>query len=264
MEWMFGYLLAGLVVGFLAGLLGIGGGMTLVPVLTAMFAAQAILPAHTVHLALATAMASAAFTSTASVREHHRAGAVDWSVVKLFVPGMAAGALASTFASGYISQRTLAISFAIIVYAAAVQMLIGKKPSASRGMPTAPFAFAIGVVIGTLSGLVSAGGTFLLMPVLLSCGMLMHRAIGTGAAIGIPVTIVGAIGFIASGWSHTQMKDLLLGFIYLPALAALVVGSFFSAPMGARLAHRLPVATLKRIFALLMFVLASKMLISYW
>lgn len=263
MEWFLGYLVAGVVVGFLAGLLGIGGGMTLVPVLSAMFAAQALAPDHTVHMALATAMASAAFTSSASVREHQRNGAVDWAVVKLFVPGMMVGSLTATFAAGWVSQRALAISFAVIVFVAATQMLLGKKPQGSRSLPGRASVFAIGVLIGTLSGLVSAGGTFLLMPVLLYCGVTMHRAIGTGAAIGIPVTIVGTLGYIASGWHRSELPDPHLGFVYLPALAALVLGSLFTAPIGARLAHRLPVVTLKRIFAVLMFVLAAKMLVTY-
>ncbi|MBL8522633.1 MAG: sulfite exporter TauE/SafE family protein, partial [Betaproteobacteria bacterium] len=112
--------------------------------------------------------------------------------------------------------------------------------------------------------LVSAGGTFLIMPVMLYCGVAMHTAIGTGAAIGIPVTVIGTLGYIAAGWRVADLPEYHLGFVFLPALAALVAGSIFTAPMGARLAHKLPVATLKRIFALLMYVLATKMVVSYW
>jgi uncharacterized membrane protein YfcA len=263
MEWILGYLFAGALVGFFAGLLGIGGGMTLVPILSAMFAAQALTDSHTVHMALATAMASAAFTSSASVREHARNDAVDWAIVKRFVPGMVVGSLAATLAAGWLPQRTLAIAFAVIVYAAAVQMLLGKKPTASRPIPGAIGATLIGTSIGTLSGLVSAGGTFLLMPVLLFCGVTMHRAIGTGAAIGIPVTAVGTIGYVIGGWQRTDLPDPHLGFVYLPALIALVVGSWITAPIGARSAHQLPVITLKRVFALLLFVLATKMVVTY-
>jgi uncharacterized membrane protein YfcA len=111
--------------------------------------------------------------------------------------------------------------------------------------------------------LVSAGGTFLVMPVMLICGVAMHTAIGTGAAIGIPVTTIGTLGYIVSGWRVVDLPPYSLGFVYLPALAALVAGSIFTAPIGARMAHRLPVATLKRIFALLMFVLAIKMVVTY-
>ena len=264
MIWLFIYALTGAFVGFIAGLLGIGGGMTLVPILAALFSAQALSADHIVHMALATAMASAAFTSSASVREHHKHGGVDWTIVKTMVPGMMTGSLLSTFASGWLTQRTLAIAFAIIVFTAATQMLLGKKPHAARTMPGPMPSFVIGLCIGTISGLVSAGGTFLIMPVMLYCGVAMHTAIGTGAAIGIPVTIIGTLGYIASGWRVSDLPEYHLGFVYLPALAALVAISVLTAPAGARLARRLPVTTLKRIFALLMYVLAAKMAVSYW
>ena len=264
MIWLATYVLTGGLVGFLAGLLGIGGGMTLVPILAALFTAQALTTDHNVHMALATAMASAAFTSSASVREHDKHGAVAWNVVKRMAPGMMTGSLLSTFASGWISQRGLAIAFTVIVYVGATQMLLGRKPHATRTLPgTAPL-FAIGLVIGMLSGLVSAGGTFLVMPVMLYCGIAMHTAIGTGAAIGIPVTLIGTLGYIAAGWRVADLPEYHLGFVFLPALIALVAGSVVTAPMGARLAHRLPVLALKRIFAVLMYVLATKMVVSYW
>jgi uncharacterized protein len=264
MTWLLAYALTGALVGFLAGLLGIGGGMTLVPILAALFAAQAIGGEHTVHLALATAMASAAFTSSASVREHHRHGAVDWDLVRRFVPGMMFGSLVATLATGWISQRALALSFAVIVFAAAMQMLAGKKPHAARALPGAVPLFALAAAIGAVSGLVSAGGTFLLMPVMLMCGVSMHTAIGSGAAIGISVTVVGSLGYIAAGWRVPHLPDPHLGFVYLPALAALVAGSLVTAPLGARMTHRLPVLTLKRLFALLMIVLATRMAWRYW
>ena len=264
MIWIAAYALTGAIVGFLAGLLGIGGGMTMVPILAALFTAQMLTPDYNVHLALATAMASAAFTSSVSVREHHRHGAVDWSLVARVAPGMAAGSLVSTFATGWISQRNLALAFAVIVYLAATQMLLGKKPAAARALPSAVPMFLIGLVIGVFSGLVSAGGTFLIMPVLLYCGITMHVAIGSGAAIGIPVTVIGTLGYVAAGWKVPGLPDHHLGFVLLPALVAIVAGSIITAPMGARMTHRLPVATLKKIFAVLMFVLATKMAVTYW
>jgi uncharacterized membrane protein YfcA len=264
MVWLTAYLLVGLFVGFLAGLLGIGGGMTLVPVLAALFAAQALAPEHTVHLALGTGMASVMFTSSASVREHHRHGAVDWSIVARMVPGMICGTLLSTVASGWISQRALALAFALIVYAGATQIMIGRKPAATRTLPGRVPLLGVGVIIGVIAGLVSAGGTFLTVPFMLFCGVAMHTAIGTGAAIGIPVAVVGTIGYIMSGLKIGGLPEWTLGFVYLPALAALVVGSVITAPFGARAAHRLPVQTLKRVFAVLLYVLATKMLVTYW
>ncbi len=264
LPWLGAYAAAGAVVGFLAGLLGIGGGMTLVPVLAALFAAQQFAPDHTVHLALATAMASIVFTSSASVREHHRHGAVDWALVRLLVPGMVAGALLSTLVSGWVPQRLLALSFAAIVYAGATQMMLGRKPKAHGRLP-GPWGVGLaGLVMGTICGLVSAGGAFLTVPFMLRCGVPMHGTIGTGAAVGIPVAMVGTIGYVISGWPVEGLPELSLGFVYLPALAALVLGSVLTAPWGARVAHRLPVKALKRVFALLLYTLATRMLFSFW
>ena len=264
MTWYAAYAACGAIVGFLAGLLGIGGGMTLVPILSALFVAQAMTPDHTVHLALGTAMASIVFTSSASVREHHRHAAVDWTIVKRMVPGMLLGALIATVASGWIPQRALAIAFAVIVYAGATQIFLGTKPSAHAAMPGAAGVFAVGTVIGAIAGLVSAGGTFLTVPFMLYCGVRMHTAIGTGAAIGIPVAVIGTVGYIVSGWRIDHLPPWSLGFVYLPALALLVAASIVTAPMGARAAHKLPVQTLRRVFALLLYALATKMLVTYW
>ena len=225
MLWLLVYSVVGALVGFLAGMLGIGGGMTLVPILAALFVAQGLAPDHTVHLALGTGMASAMFTATASVREHHRHGAVDWSIVRRMAPGMVAGALASTLAAGWISQRALALGFAVVVYGGATQIWLGKKPAASRTLPGPLGLWIAGIAIGLVCGLVSAGGTFLTVPFMLFCGVAMHRAIGSGAAIGIPVTVVGTLGYIISGSPVAGLPDWSLGFVYLPALAALVLAS---------------------------------------
>jgi uncharacterized membrane protein YfcA len=262
--WLFAYVATGAVVGFLAGLLGIGGGMTLVPVLAAMFSAQQFAPEHTVHLALGTGMASVMFTSSASVRTHHRLGGVDWALVRRLGPAMVAGTLLATALSGWVPQRALALAFAAIVYAGATQILLGRKPSAARALPDTPALIAIGLAIGVVCGLVSAGGAFITVPLMLLCGVAMTTAIGTGAALGVPVAIVGTIGFVFSGWSVPDLPPMSLGFVYGPALLGIVAGSVLTAPIGARAAHRLPVLTLRRIFAALLYALATKMWWTYF
>ena len=264
MTWIAAYIVTGVLIGLLAGLLGIGGGMTLVPILSAMFTAQQFAPEHAVHLALGTGMASIVFTSSASVREHHRHRAVDWSIVRRISPGMITGILLSTLASGWISQRALAMAFAAIVYGGATQILLGRKPAAGRTLPGPAGLLVTGILIGIICGLVSAGGTFLTVPFMLFCGVTMHVAIGTGAAIGVPIAVVGTIGYIISGSQIEGLPAYSLGFVYLPALAALVIASVLTAPLGARAAHRLPVRTLRRVFACLLYVLATKMLVTYW
>jgi uncharacterized membrane protein YfcA len=264
MAWFAVYLGAGALVGVLAGLLGIGGGMTLVPVLAAIFTMQGYAPDHIVHLALGTAMASIVFTSASSVREHWRLGGIDVSIFKRMAPGMVTGSLLATLAAGFISQRHLAMAFAVIVYAGATQMLLNRKPAAHRPLPGTLPLFIAGLAIGTICGLVSAGGAFLNVPFMLWCGVPLRTAIGTAALLGIPVAVVGMVGYLVSGWSIPQLPAWSAGFIFLPALLGLVCGSVFTAPFGARLAHRLPVLALKRIFALLLYLLATKMLLTYW
>ncbi|HZV92510.1 MAG TPA: sulfite exporter TauE/SafE family protein, partial [Caldimonas sp.] len=254
--WLLAYFATGAFVGFLAGLLGIGGGMTLVPILAAMFTAQHFAPDHTVHLALGTGMASIVFTSSASVRSHHRLGGVDWSLVRRMGPGMVAGTLCSTALSGWIPQRILALAFAVIVLAGATQILLGRKPSAARAPPGTPGLVLIGAGIGVVCGLVSAGGAFMTVPFMLFCGVAMTTAIGTGAALGVPVAAMGTLGYVFSGWHVPTVPSLALGFVYVPALLGIVAGSVLTAPWGARSAHRMPVTTLRRIFAGLLYVLA--------
>lgn len=263
MTWILAYLAAGTVIGFLAGLLGIGGGMTLVPILAALFSAQQLVPEHVMHLALGTAMAAVMFTGSTSVREHHKLGSVDWGVVRRLAPPMAAGTLLSALASGWLPQRALALAFALVVVGAATQIWIGRKPGPGRSLPGPAGLWGAGLAIGVVCGLVSAGGAFLSMPFMLWCGVPVRTAIGTGAALGLPVAVLGTLGFIASGWSATGLPAGALGFVLLPALAGVVVASMVTAPFGARLAHRLPVATLRRVFAVVLYLLAAKMVVSY-
>ena len=264
MIWLIAYVVAGGAVGFLAGLLGIGGGMTLVPILAALFSAQGFAPDRIVHMALATSMASIIFTSMASVREHWKLGGVNIQIVKRMVPGVVAGSLIATVAAGWIPQRHLALSFSLIVFLGATQILLNKKPAAARELPSAGPLFFVGTIIGAISGLVSAGGAFLSIPFMLWCGVPMRTTIGTAAMIGVPLAVVGAVGYIISGWSVPNLPSDTIGFISLTALAGLVCGSVVTAPYGARMAHRLPVTTLKRIFGCLLYLLAAKMLWTYW
>lgn len=264
MQWLAAYLATGAVIGFFAGLLGIGGGMTMVPILAWLFATQALAPEHTMHMALATAMASVMFTSSSSVREHHKLGGVDWPIVARLGPAMALGTLLSSFSAGWLPQRALALAFALIVYGGATQILLGRKPEAARGLPGPLGLWAIGLAIGIISGLVSAGGAFLSLPFMLFCGVPMRRAIGTGAALGLPVAVMGTVGYVVSGWTTPGLPGATLGFVYLPALAAVVLASIWTAPFGARTAHRVPVAALRRVLALVLYALATKMLVGYW
>jgi uncharacterized membrane protein YfcA len=260
MEWEIGYVLLGGCVGFLAGLLGVGGGVSMVPVLSMMFVAQGFPSAHTLHLAVGTAITTIAFTSISSMRAHHAHKAVRWDIFKAMVPGLVAGTLIGSFFAGTVSTRWLAFFFSGFVYIAATQMLLNLKPTATRGLPGPVGMFAVGTGFGAISSLVAAGGAAMTIPFMSWCNVKLHDAIGTSAAIGLPIALAGTIGYVSTGWSVPNLPAYSLGYVYLPALAGVVVASTLTAPLGARLAHQLPVLMLRRLFALLLYILATKML----
>lgn len=255
------YIGLGLFTGFSAGMLGIGGGLVMVPTLTMMFAAQAGFPAGEVlHLALGTSIATILFTSLSSLRAHHRHGAVLWKVVIQITPGILLGTLLGTLLASNVPAKPLALFFTVFVSYVAVQMILNLKPKPSRELPGTGGIFAVGLGIGSVSALVAVGGGAFTVPFLTWCNVRVQNAIGTSAAIGFPIAVGGTLGYIYNGWGHTDLPAWSLGFVYLPALAWLVPPSMLMAPLGARLAHRLPVTTLKSVFACLLIALASKML----
>ncbi len=256
------YCLVGAVAGILAGLLGIGGGLVIVPMLVYVFGVLAIPQELTMHLALATSMASIMFTSISSFMAHHRRGAVQWEVVRRIVVGIFTGTfLGSCFAST-LSTGFLKIFFVVFLYVVAVQLLLNKKPRGSREMPGMAGMFAVGNVIGAVSSFVGIGGGTLSVPFMLWCNIRVHNAIGTSAAIGLPIAIAGTAGYIYGGWNAAELPPYSLGFVYLPALLGIAAASVLTAPLGVRLAHSLPVDKLKRVFAILLLVVATKMLVS--
>jgi uncharacterized protein len=264
MEWWLAYLAIGGMVGFLAGLLGIGGGMIMVPMLVFVFSAKGFPAEHMMHLSLATSMATIVFTSLSSVRAHHQHGAVDWAVARAMAPGIVAGSFAATVVAGYVPTRPLAVFFTGFMFYAAVQMFFEVKPKASRQLPGAAGLFAVGAGIGGLSSVLAAGGAFLSIPFLARCNVPLKRAIGTAAANGFPIAVAGTIGYVLNGLRVDGLPEGSLGFVHVPALALIVAASMPVAPLGARLAHRLPVRRLRIVFALLLLALALRMLANLW
>ena len=255
-----GFVALGAVVGFLAGLLGIGGGMTMVPILTIIFTRIGFPLSHVVHMAVATSTATIVFTGISSAREHHRHGAVLWRIVAALAPGIIAGSLAGPQVVRGMSTSALALFFGVFVAFSATQMLLDKKPKPTRELPGAAGMFGVGGLIGLISSMVGAGGGFLSVPFMTWCNVKIHNAVATSAALGVPIAVAGTVGFVIAGWGAEGMPAYSLGYIYLPALASIVVASMLTAPIGARTAHRWPVKKLKRAFALLLYVLAAYML----
>jgi uncharacterized protein len=262
-EFIIYYILLGSFVGVAAGLMGIGGGGIIVPVLTTLFLMQGIPHSEVVHLALGTSMATIVITSISSLRAHHKRGGVIWDVVKLMAPGILLGAFLATFLASILSSFYLAIFFSIFMAYVSIQMFINKKPKPSRKLLGSLGQFISGSIIGLVSALVSIGGGSLSVPYLIWQNVELRKAIGTSAAIGFPLAISGTIGYIINGWGHTDIHHLIFGFVSLPAFFIIAFCSYFMAPIGVKLTHILPVEVTKKIFALLLISLSIKMLSSF-
>jgi uncharacterized membrane protein YfcA len=254
------FLILGAATGLAAGLLGGGGGMLLVPFITLLLVAKEFPKELIVHMAIATSLATIMFTSISSVRAHHKRGAVSWHIVKLLAPGIVIGSWIGPWIGKQMSSSGLALFFAVFVTLSATQMLIDKKPAASRELPKAPGMLGAGGIIGILSGLVGAGGGFISVPFMSWCNVKIHNAVATSAALGFPIALAGTLSNIYFGMSEPGLPAGSLGFIYLPALLVVALASVTTAPLGARTAHILPVKTLKRIFAIVLYTLAAYML----
>jgi len=246
--------------GFSAGLLGIGGGMVLVPFVTMIFTAKQFAPHLVVHMAIATALATILFTSVSSVRAHHLHGAVVWRMVRLLAPGLLIGSTIGPWIGKQMNTAALALFFGLFVAFMATQMLRDTKPPEGHAAPGTAGMFAAGGAIGVLAGLVGAGGAFMSVPFMSRCGIKIHNAVATSAALGFPIALAGTLSNIYVGWGEPDLPPYSLGFIYLPALLVIAIASVAMAPLGARVAHRTDVLKLKRIFAAILYLLAAYML----
>ena len=260
MEWWIVYLLMGLFVGFFAGLLGIGGGLILVTLMVYMFTVQGFPADRLLHLALGTSIASIVFTSISSLRAHHKHGAVRWDILRSAIPGLVLGTLFGTFVADQLKSKYLAIFFVIFVYYSAVQMFANVKPKPTRQLPGKIGMTVVAIIVGIVSSLVGVGGGVMTIPLMSLCNVPMRQSIGTSAALGLPIAIAGTVGFIVTGLGKDHLPPLSVGYVYLPALVGIVIGTFVTVPWGAKAAHTLPVTTLKKIFAVILFILATKML----
>ena len=258
--WLLSYVALGLASGFIAGLFGVGGGLTIVPILLLLFQAQGFPVDQVMHLALGTAMATIVVTSISSMRAHHQHSAVRWDIFKGLAPGLVVGTLIGSLFASRVPTDPLAVAFTVIVYWASLQMLLDFKPKPTRQLPGTAGLLGVGGLIGGVSSLVAAGGGFLSVPFMVLCNISIRQAVGTSAALGFPIAAAGVVGYIVGGWNVADLPGPHLGFIYLPAFAGVVLATIFMAPVGARVANRLPVKQLKRAFGLMLALLATKML----
>ena len=256
------FLLLGSVVGFFAGLLGVGGGAIMVPILTSFFLYKNVPVESVVHLALGTSMASIIMTSASSLYAHQKHQGVVWRIVKIMAPAVLIGTFAATYFVTHISSRHLAIFFALFMAYVSIQMFLNIRPKPSRTTPGKLALLTAGSGIGATSAVVAIGGGSLTVPFLAWYNIPLKKAIGTSSAIGFPIAVAGTLGYLVNGWSSAYQQEYLFGFIYLPAVVLISLVSYFTAPLGVKLVHRLPVPVLKKVFAVFLLLLGVKMLLS--
>ncbi len=255
------YLGAGCVAGLLAGLLGVGGGIVIVPVLVFAYSLLEVNTEVAMHLAIGTSLASIVVTSVSSIRAHQQRGAILWSVMRALTPGVLVGALLGSWVADALRADVLRSVFGVFAVLVAIQMMVAKKSSGRHAIPASRGLLAVGTVIGFLSSLVGIGGGSLTVPFLNWCSVTIRNAVATSAAVGLPIAIAGSAGFIFNGWDAVALPPWSTGYVYWPALLGIVVASSLLAPVGARLAHTLPTAALQRGFAVFLAVVGIRMLL---
>lgn len=256
------YLVTGVVAGVMAGLLGVGGGVVIVPVLIFLFAYQGFPPEWIPHLAVGTSLATIIGTGAASVHAHHRRGAVRWDLVRALAPGIVVGAWLGAAIAGVLPEVWLKRIFALFLLFVGLRMLARRTAAATGRLPRGARLFAAGTGIGTLSALVGIGGGTLTVPLLGRGGVDLRQAVATSSACGVPLALAGALGFIVVGWARAGLPPASTGFVYWPAVIAILLASVPAAPLGAHLAHTLPVALIKRLFGALLFLVGLRLLFS--
>lgn len=253
------YLIVGAASGLLAGLLGVGGGVIVVPALILLYAQEWEATEWVPHLAVGTSLAAIVGTGAASARAHHRRRAVRWGLVAGLAPGIVLGAGSGAALAGLIPGPWLKGILACFLIYVGVRMLIHGNARRGGPLPGPPGMLAAGGGIGVLSALVGIGGGTLTVPFLNGRGLDIREAVGTSSACGIPIAIAGAAGFMVVGWGREGLPDWSTGFVYWPAVAGILLASVPTAPLGAHLAQRLPVAWLKRLFGVFLWLVAIRL-----
>ena len=253
-------LAVGSIAGFIAGLLGIGGGMIIVPVVLWVLQMKGLGGIeHAQHLAVGTSFAIMVFTTFSSVMAQQRKGSVDWAVVRRMAPGMVVGVIIGSMLAKRLSNEALQVFFIVFVVLVALKTLTDAKPKPTRSLPGPAGLAAVDSLFGMASSWVGIGGGSLSVPFMLYCNVPVRTAVGTSAGLAWPIAVAGAVGYLYSGWNVAGLPEGTLGFWYLPAVAVLSVATMLFAPLGVKAAHKLPPEKLKLAFGLLLLVVAAPM-----
>lgn len=255
--------LIGILAGIGAGLFGIGGGFLIVAILSFVFAREGMAAGLIMHVAIGSSLASIVLTSFSSLLAHHRRGAVLWPVVRRLTPGIIVGTLAGSLLASAMSTDALRVFFGAFAFIAAIQIGFELRPAGTRTLPGSPGMTAAGATIGLVSALAGIGGGAASNPFLLWCNVRIHNSVATAAACGLPIALAGMTGFILTGWGSPDLPRFASGYVYWPAVAGIAMTSVLAAPLGARLAHALPVPVLRKAFAVLLALIGLRMFLSF-
>ncbi len=256
------FIAVGIPVGFLSGLLGIGGGSVLVPVLALIFEQMGLPREQIMQVTIATSLACIVTGGTSSAREHHLHGAVVWPAVIPMVPGIVSGSILATFLVNLASPGFLKMFFVVFMCVTAIQLFTGIGAKPTRQLPGRLGLIVAGFCLGLVSGMIGIGGAVLTVAFMSWCSTPIHKSVGTAAAVGVPIAVAGTLASIYTGWGVPSVPSPSLGYVYIPAWIAISLTSVWLAPVGAKLAHKLPVKRLKQAFTVFLLALAIRMAMS--
>ena len=258
-----GVIVTAIIAGILAGLLGVGGGIVLVPVLFWVLSVTNFPPELSMHMAVATSLATIIFTSVSSARAHDKRGSVDRSLLRLWAPGIILGALTGGFAAKYINGDGLKVIFGALALLVAINMATPKTLVIRDTLPTSRTTNGlISYVTGVFSALMGIGGGTLSVPLLVSFSVEVRRAVGTASAFGILIAVPAVLGFVYAGWGQPDRPPLSVGYVNVAAALIILPFTVGFAPVGAKIAHSVDTKWIKRVFAAFLAITALRMLLS--
>jgi len=254
------FIVTGVVAGFFSGLLGIGGGIIVVPLLSLALKYSHVHQDIVMHVTIATSLAIMMFTTQASLREHHNNGYVKPAILRALLPGVVIGTISGTLLGDYLSTRLLELLFGIFIIIIAIRMMLLVKTKPHRKLPDFLGTSLVGWLIGAKSGLLGLGGGSLSIPFLTRCNISLRDAVGTSAALSFTIASIGTLTAIITGYNEPNVPQLSTGYIHWPAVLFVALPSMLVVRFGAALSYRLPTDRLKRIFAIILFLMALHIL----